>query len=146
MEKQNNHSWPSSYWKMYLEKENISLFKLVRPIQISHVQIHKVAPVQSVSEVILNMSYCSFFSIVGGQCGPRAEYPESRELVQLKDWQLYLTCQIIRLWLNAWPLWAKSFTSLVAHGAGAYLRLSGWESLTPPGWDTNPSHPLWEKL
>ena len=39
---------------------------------------------------------------------------------------------------------AKSFTSLVAHGAGAYspvsVVLSGWEYLTPSGWDTNPSN------
>ena len=38
---------------------------------------------------------------------------------------------------------AKSFTSIVAHGARAYLRFfvmfGGRKSLTPPGWGTNPS-------
>ena len=33
---------------------------------------------------------------------------------------------------------AKSFRSQVVHGASTFFRFLLWQSLTPPGWDTNP--------
>ena len=64
-------------------------------------------------------------------------------------WRIYPKIRIrvglgFALVLGLGVIWAKSgfVTSQVAHGAGVYpvsVVLGGWESLTPPERDTNPS-------
>mgnify|MGYP001793086993 CR=1 FL=1 len=67
-------------------------------------------------------------------------------LLQLAQYLLFslITFSCVNVNINAiCKKLAKSFTSQVAHGASAYLRflysVKQFESLTPPGWETNPS-------